>query len=194
MKLIGSTTSPYVRRIRLLLGNQPYDFVNLDIYGEGRAELRRINPALKVPMLEDRGQAIFDSRVIARYLLQSGLGGPAIPHPLSWEQENLLTLIDAANDSFVTLLLSKRSGLDIDQDTLFYNLQHERIRMTFSELAKRVRQGEFEDWHYPSICLFCLVDWVDYRKIADFAGVEDLLAFRDGNRMQPMVGETDPRG
>ncbi len=44
MKLIGSTTSPYVRRIRLLLNDEPYEFINLDIYGEGRDELRRTNP------------------------------------------------------------------------------------------------------------------------------------------------------
>ena len=45
MKLIGSTTSPYVRRIRLLLDDSDYEFVNLDIYGQGRDELRRNNPA-----------------------------------------------------------------------------------------------------------------------------------------------------
>ena len=40
MKLIGSTTSPYVRRIRILLDEEPYEFLNLNIYGEGRDELR----------------------------------------------------------------------------------------------------------------------------------------------------------
>lgn len=189
MKLIGSTTSPYVRRIRLLLAQTPYEFVNLDIYGEGRSELRRVNPALKVPMLQDGDQALFDSRVIARYI-QEKMDQAA----LSWDQENLLTLIDAANDSFVTLLLSKRSGLDTDQDTFFYNLQHERVRTTFEELAKQLQAGAFEQWHYPAICLYCLVDWVDFRKIADFSGVESLLAFRDRNRGQPAVAETDPRG
>lgn len=196
MKLIGSTTSPYVRRVRLLLADRSYDFVNLDIYGEGRAELRRVNPALKVPMLQDDGQSIFDSRVIARYLsekLSEKLGGKFGHASLTWEQENLLTLIDAANDSFVTLLLSKRSGLDIDQDALFYNLQHERIRITLRELAKHVEKGEFSDWNYPAICLYCLIDWVDFRKIQDFTGLEPLMDFRSSNRSQPMVKETDPR-
>ena len=31
MKLIGSTTSPYVRRIRILLDEEPYEFLNLNI-------------------------------------------------------------------------------------------------------------------------------------------------------------------
>lgn len=188
MKLIGSATSPYVRRIRLLLGDRPHEFVNLNIYGEGRDELRRVNPALKVPLLQDDRHSIFDSRVIARYLQDK-----AAMAPLTWEQENLLTLIDAANDSFVTLLLSKRSGLDTDQDVLFYNLQHERIQTTFRELATQVENGEFREWHYPSICLFCLIDWVDFRKVFDFTGFDTLLEFRDGSLERPFVKETDPR-
>lgn len=188
MKLIGSTTSPYVRRTRLLLADRPYDFVNLDIYGEGRDELRKNNPALKIPMLDDEGQEIYDSRVIARYL-GSKLGLPA----LSWDLENKLTLIDAANDSCVTLLLSKRSGLDIEQDALFYNLQRERIMTTLRTLSAMVDAGEFAEWHYPSICLFSLVDWLDFRALVDFQGIESLLSFRDHNLQQPMVAETNPR-
>lgn len=188
MKLIGSTTSPYVRRTRLLLADHPYDFVNLDIYGAGRDELRKNNPALKIPMLDDEGQEIYDSRVIARYL-GAKLGFEA----LNWDQENQLTLIDAANDSCVTLLLSKRSGLDIEQDALFYNLQRERIMTSLRTLSAMVDAGEFAEWHYPSICLFSLIDWLDFRALVDFQGIESLLSFRNHNLQQAMVAETDPR-
>src|SRR5690625_3587698 len=106
MKLLGSLTSPYVRRIRLLLADTPHEFVSWDIYDADRDELRRHNPALKIPLLEDDdGQVVYDSRVISRYL--AAKRGDA---PLSWEDENRLTLIDAANDSGVALLLSQRSG------------------------------------------------------------------------------------
>ncbi|MBD3658160.1 MULTISPECIES: glutathione S-transferase family protein [Marinobacter] len=188
MKLIGSTTSPYVRRIRILLDEEPYEFVNLDIYGEGRDELRRHNPALKIPMLIDEGREIFDSRIIGRYI--SARQGR---DPLTWDQENQLTLIDAANDSCVTLLLSKRSGLDIEQDAMFYNLQRERIMTTLRTLAALVDDGQFEQWNYPAICLYCLVDWLDFRDLVSFEGVESLLSFRDHFRDQPFVAATDPR-
>lgn len=188
MKLIGSSTSPYVRRIRLLLAGQDYDFVNLDIYGEGRDLLRKTNPTLKIPVLQDNGQELFDSRVIAQYLLAKQ------NHPaLDWNQHNQLTLIDGANDSAVTLLLSKRSGIDVDQDLLFYNLQRERIMTTLHTLAAMVNAGEFAQWNYPAIALYCAVDWLDFRDLVDFSGVESLLAFRDANRAQPGVAETDPR-
>lgn len=188
MKLIGSTTSPYVRRIRILLNEEPYEFVNLDIYGEGRDELRRNNPALKIPMLEDEGQQIFDSRIIARYV--SAKQGR---DPLTWDQQNQLTLIDAANDSAVILLLSKRSGLDVDADAMFFNLQRERMTTTLKALADQVDDGQFDAWNYPAICLYCLVDWLDFRGVVDFTGVESLLKFRDAHKDKPWVAQTDPR-
>ncbi|MEX2474565.1 glutathione S-transferase family protein [Marinobacter sp.] len=188
MKLIGSTTSPYVRRIRILLDEEPYEFVNLDIYGPGRDELRRHNPALKIPMLEDGGQEIYDSRIIARYI--SAKQGR---DPLTWNQQNQLTLIDAANDSAVTLLLSERSGLDTGADVMFFNLQRERIMTTLRTLCAMVDDGQFEAWNYPAICLHCLVDWLDFRGLVSFEGVESLLAFRDRQKNQPWVAQTDPR-
>ena len=100
MKLIGSGMSPYVRRIRLFLEGQDYEFINLNIYSpEGREALASYTPAMKVPVLIDAEQKVYDSRAIHRYLTQKQTA-----KPLSWDQENLLTLIDAANDSFVILL------------------------------------------------------------------------------------------
>lgn len=188
MKLLGSTTSPYVRRTRLLLADRPYDFVNLAIYAEDRDELRRQNPALRIPVLQDGDLTLFDSRVIARYLSQK-FELPA----LTWAEENLLTVIDAANDAYVVLFQAKRSGLDIEQDSMLFNLQRERVEKTLGELADQVSAGAFGTWNYPAICLYCLVDWVAFRELHDFAGLQVLVDFRDRNRQQPAVAETDPR-
>jgi len=188
MKLVGSNTSPYARRLRLLLVDQPYEFVNLDIYVADRDELRRHNPALRVPMLHDGDQPIFDSRVIFRYLGQK-LGLPV----LSWDEENLLTLIDAANDSLVILLQAQRSGLEPTQDTLLFNLQRERIATTLAELNRQVEAGRFDEWRYPAICLYCLWDWAEFRQLPYIRGFDELRRFWEQNRTQPMVAETDPR-
>ncbi|MEE3119337.1 MAG: glutathione S-transferase N-terminal domain-containing protein [Pseudomonadota bacterium] len=188
MKLIGSTTSPYVRRIRILLGEEPYEFVNLNIYGEGRDELRKNNPTLKIPVLEDDGQQIFDSRIIARYV--SAKQGR---DPLTWDQQNQLTMIDGANDSAVTLLLSAKSGIDTSQDLMFYNLQRERISTTLHTLADMVDEGQFNSWDYPAICLYCLIDWLEFRELVDWPGLDSLLAFRDRRKTKKWVETTDPR-
>ncbi len=191
MKLLGSPTSPYVRRLRLWLREEAcnYDFVSLNIFeGEGRELLKAHNPTLKVPMLLDGEQPVYDSRVIFRYLCQK-LGR----EPLRWEEENRLTVIDAANDSFVPLLLLERSGVDTQRDAMFFRLQRERIERTLELLEAQVADGQFRSWDYPAICLFCLVDWVMMRELYDFSCLPHLRSFRDQQLGRPGVAETDPR-
>lgn len=189
MQLLGSTTSPYVRRIRLYLHGLDYEFINLDIFApDDRATLTANNPALKVPVLIDAGQNIYDSRVIYRYLAQK------LDHQqLNWEQENLLTLIDAANDSLVTVLISQRSGFDVSEDKLLFKLQNERVDKIFSTLDEQVAAGQFEQWHYPAICLFCLLDWVSFRTLFDFSHLSHLMAFYQSSLQQAGIEESDPR-
>lgn len=189
MKLYGSTTSPYVRRLRYWLADRPYEFVNMDIFGpEGRKQLKAKNPTLKIPMLEDEGQIIFDSNVIFRYLNQKF--GNA---PLSWEQENQLTLINAANDSLVELLLCNRSNLDTKSDTLFFKLQHERVGEVFAELNRQLDAGALSDWNYVTLSLYSLLDWCLFRHLFPLDHYPALRAFHKAHQQDPWAIKTDPR-
>lgn len=70
MKLIGSLTSPYVRKIRIVLAEKKidYDFV-LDSPWEAGNQVAALNPLGKVPVLIlDDDSTLYDSRVIAEYL------------------------------------------------------------------------------------------------------------------------------
>jgi glutathione S-transferase len=189
MQLLGSVASPFVRRLRIVLAGQPYQFVALNIFeSEGRSVLVKHNPARKVPVLVDDEQVIFDSGVIYRYLAQK-----LNLKPLSWDQENSLTTINACTDSLVELLLCKRSGFDVTEDKLFFNLQHERIQATLEALEQQIRAGQFGRWDYLSISLFTLIDWVLFRDLVDLKPFPVLLQFRNEHLKQPMVAETDPR-
>jgi glutathione S-transferase len=70
MKLIGSTTSPYVRKVRVVMAEKriDYQFVLEDPWS-AQTRVGDANPLGKVPTLvmEDGG-AVFDSRVIVEYL------------------------------------------------------------------------------------------------------------------------------
>jgi glutathione S-transferase len=194
MKLYGTVVSPYVRRIRLFLGandltQASYQFSTMDIFSaQGRSQLIAQNPSLKVPYLIDNEQSIYDSGVIFRYLSQK-----FDQAPLSWDQENLLTLIDAANDSFVSLLLCGRSGLDSSQDLLFLDLQNERVKTLLTELDLCVSQGKFEQWQYPAMALYCLLDWLNFRELYSVQTFEHLTQFIQESQNQPQVQLTDPR-
>jgi glutathione S-transferase len=189
MKLYGSQTSPYVRRIRLLLATTAHEFINLNIFAaEGRQTLAAINPALRIPMLDDAGQVIFDSGVIYRYLAPK-LGIAA----LSWYQENQLTVINAVSDSLVMLLQCSRSGFDTNDDKLFFNLQRERVATSLYVLEQQADNGEFAQWDYVAMALYSLVDWTLFRELMEFDDYPALLAFLAQNKSQPMIKDSDPR-
>ncbi|MEE2025710.1 glutathione S-transferase family protein [Alkalimonas mucilaginosa] len=189
MKLFGSVPSPYVRRIRMLLADTSYEFVNLNIFAEqDRATLIRLNPTRKIPMLVDGDQVIFDSGLIYRYLCQK-LQLPA----LSWPQENQIILINAANDSLVELLICQRSGFDTNDDKLFFNLQRERVAEVLAVLEQQVRDQAFNDWNYAAICLYCLLDWIAFRNLWPLGSFPALQQFLSQNQQQPGVASSDPR-
>jgi glutathione S-transferase len=70
MRLYGTPTSPYVRKIRVLLAEKSiaYDFLPIDLAAPD-SPAKRLNPLAKVPVLErSDGEILFDSPVIAEYL------------------------------------------------------------------------------------------------------------------------------
>ena len=69
MKLIGSLTSPYVRKVRVVMAEKKLDYQHEleDVWGNDK--IVKSNPLGKVPCLVlSGGEAIFDSRVIVEYL------------------------------------------------------------------------------------------------------------------------------
>lgn len=70
MKLIGSLTSPYVRKVRIVLAEKKieYDF-ELDSPWLAESKVPNINPLGKIPvLLLDDETPLFDSRVIVEYI------------------------------------------------------------------------------------------------------------------------------
>ncbi|MBX9965660.1 MAG: glutathione S-transferase N-terminal domain-containing protein [Burkholderiales bacterium] len=70
MKLIGTLSSPYTRKARVVLAEKRIDY-DFEIHGPSEPGTRvpEFNPIGKVPVLVmDDGTTIFDSRVIVEYL------------------------------------------------------------------------------------------------------------------------------
>ncbi|MFM2118814.1 MAG: hypothetical protein RL722_282 [Pseudomonadota bacterium] len=69
LRLIGSLTSPYVRKVRIVLLEKKLDHkLELDDVWSAETRIAEANPLGKVPCLVmEGGEALFDSRVIVEY-------------------------------------------------------------------------------------------------------------------------------
>lgn len=70
MKLLGSNTSPYVRKVRVVMAEKKIDaqYELVDVNAPDSA-IKLSNPLGKIPcLIMDDGGAVFDSRVIVEYL------------------------------------------------------------------------------------------------------------------------------
>ena len=70
MKLIGSLTSPFVRKVRIVLAEKKIDYeFDVDSPWTPNTKVANINPLGKVPVLVlDDSTVLFDSRVIVEYI------------------------------------------------------------------------------------------------------------------------------
>jgi glutathione S-transferase len=80
MKLLGALTSPYVRKVRIVLAEKKLDYhlVLEDVWTSD--DILHANPLGKVPCLVmEGGEAVFDSRVIVEYVDTLSPVGRLIP-------------------------------------------------------------------------------------------------------------------
>jgi glutathione S-transferase len=112
MKLIGTPTSPYTRKARVVLAEKriDYEFV-IDVPYDAQTRVPALNPLGKVPVLVlDDETTIFDSRVIVEYLDHASPVARLIPedtrHRIQvrrWE-----ALADGCTDATVAIAVERR--------------------------------------------------------------------------------------
>ena len=81
MKLIGAVTSPYARKVRVVMAEKKldYQFVQENVWAADTT-IAHANPLGKVPcLIMEGGEALFDSRVIVEYVDTLSPVGKLIP-------------------------------------------------------------------------------------------------------------------
>ena len=81
MKLIGALSSPYVRKVRMVLAEKKldYQFIPENVWSD-HTQIAASNPLGKVPCrLMEGGESVFDSRVIVEYIDTLSPVGKLIP-------------------------------------------------------------------------------------------------------------------
>ena len=140
MKLVGSLTSPYVRKVRVLLAEKgiAYELVEESAW-TATTTVPRYNPLNKVPALVlDDGESIYDSSVITEYL--DSLGGAALlpkdPAARAKARRDE-ALGNGLMDAGVTIFLERKREAG-RQDAAWIARQRDKIDAALAALDKSV--------------------------------------------------------
>nr|WP_315245242.1 glutathione S-transferase N-terminal domain-containing protein [uncultured Albidiferax sp.] len=172
MKLIGSLTSPYVRKVRVVMAEKKldYQFVLDDVWAPGTV-IAESNPLGKVPCLVmEAGEAIFDSRVIVEYLDTLSPVGKLIPSQ-SRERVEVKTweaLADGMSDAGILArmesvwterFVEQRSQAWIDR-------QMGKVDASLKAMARGLAEKPYCSGIHLSlsdISVGCALGWLDFR-------------------------------
>jgi glutathione S-transferase len=169
MKLIASLTSPYVRKIRIVLAEKKIDYdLVLDSPWEQGNRVAALNPLGKVPVLVlDDESTLFDSRVIAEYLDAVAPNNRLIPASgrerisvKRWE-----AMADGVLDAAVAAFLESRRP-DGERSPSWIERQRGKINQTLQVMSAEL--GEQPWCHGNSMSLAdiatgCALGYVSFR-------------------------------
>lgn len=169
LRLYGTVTSPYVRRVRIvahLLG-VPVELVDTST-DEGQAALRQVSPIWKVPAAEIDGAVVLDSHAITELLVARHGPGPLAPwDPEDVEAKNVIAVVDGALDSLIANFYLAKDG--ITPATSAYLDKHDaRAESALRWLESRVRGDRFlgpvDAVGLPEIAVVTALGWMRFRE------------------------------
>lgn len=172
MKLIGSTSSPYVRKVRVVMAEKKldYQFVEEDVWAADTT-IMHSNPLGKVPCLVmEGGEALFDSRVIVEYLDTLSPVGKLIP-AVGRERAEVKTweaLADGVLDALVLARLESHwSGRGKGEKCqAWIDRQLEKTQASLKAMSQGLGDKPFCAGIYLSladIAVGCALGYIDFR-------------------------------
>jgi len=185
MKLIGSLTSPYVRKVRVVMAEKKLDFqlVLEDVWGAD--EVLKANPLGKVPCLVmEGGEAVFDSRVIVEYLDTLSPVGKLIP-PAGRERIEVRTweaLADGILDASILARLEQTWGgrSAVQRSQAWVDRQMSRVHAALAAMDKGVGDKPWcmgNAFTLADVAVGCALGYLDFRFAAiDWRGSHANLA------------------
>ncbi len=188
MQLLGSITSPFVRRIRMLLAkqNREYEFVAINVYEPAdQQRLAKYSPAMRVPVLVDGDQAIWDSALICEHLNDRAE---------DLATKKILVLINEANDAGVTLFQFQKFGMGHDSTYAQHCQRRLQTILTYLDQHPLLQQQNIHDWQTPQMWLYAMLDWLKFREVIDWqAHHPQLVKFYQQHANRAEVLTTNPR-
>jgi glutathione S-transferase len=172
MKLIGALSSPYVRKVRMVLAEKKldYQFMPENVWSD-HTQIAASNPLGKVPcLIMEGGESVFDSRVIVEYIDTLSPVGKLIPaagreraEVKTWE-----ALADGLLDaSILARLESTWAGRsETERSAAWIARQMEKVNLALQAMERGLGDKAFCSGVHMSlsdIAVVCALGYLDFR-------------------------------
>ena len=168
MKLLASKTSPYARKVRVILAEKqlPHEFVEESAWNAD-STVPRFNPLNKIPVLvTDDGTCLYDSTVITEYL--EPLGAPSFLPPSGLERAKVRrdeALGNGIADAGSAIFLERKREA-ARQDPAWMARQRSKIDAGIAALAQELGGRPFlrgDAVSLGDVSCACALLWLEFR-------------------------------
>ena len=168
MKLIAAAASPFVRKVRVLIletgqeADIEVDMITVSPIAP-HTDLNAANPLGKIPaLIRDDGPAIYDSRVICRYL-DARAKANLYPETRLWETLTLEATADAIMEAAVLMTYEARLRPPKEQSEVWVEAQWQKIARTLSATESRWMSHLHGHLTTAQIGIGCALAYIDFR-------------------------------
>lgn len=171
MKVIGSYTSPYVRKISVIMLEKgiTFEFINENPW-QSDTHVPDYNPLGKIPALvTDDGDVWYDSSVIAAWLENLDIAPALVPRDklAALKVIQLEALADGIGDAGIVLLREQMRPPERQLEEQLVR-QREKIERGLDALEKEAAKGTVlnsDTLNLADIAVACLIGWINFRRI-----------------------------
>jgi glutathione S-transferase len=194
IRLLGTTTSPYTRKVRILATAARLPFTLVDTREDaGSGLLAKLGPIAKVPVLlvgeGDAVEVLPDSSLIAQRLWSEHEGALResgfVLDPTDWQDRTLQVVVEGALDAAINRFYLRRDGF---ADQGYVAVQRDRVQRILGWLEGKVTFAR--PCTAATLSLGCTLDWMLFRKVADLP--PGLAAFREAWTASGVGAGTEP--
>lgn len=200
MKLIGSLTSPYARKVRIVLAEKKIDYeFEVDSPWTAETQVPSINPLGKVPVLIlDDSTVLFDSRVIVEYIDSVAPNNKLMPESNRERAEvkRWGAVADGICDAAALIFLERKRPL-AQQSAEWIVRQQEKIDRGIEYMAAQLGEGNWcmgTHFSLSDVGAGCALGYINFRfPEIDWRGkYPNLARLYDKMMLRPAFAETVP--
>ena len=170
MKIIGSLTSPYVRKVRIVFLEKKLEAaLEIENVWDTKTKIGSLNPLGKVPcLILDDGEAIYDSRVIVEYVDTLSPVGKLIPVE-SRERAIVKTweaLADGIMDAGILARLEATWRPAEQQSQAWIERQMGKVEAALSQMSQELGENAWchgNQMTLADIAVGCALAWLSFR-------------------------------